>query len=59
MRATPLPHENDPRLTPQLPLDEVMVKLSVVPESVTVARFCVDQVPRDDNPPMKEPDCNA
>ena len=59
MRETPLPQENDPPLTPQLPPDEVMVKLEVVPESVNVARVCVDQVPRDNNPPMEEPDCKA
>lgn len=59
VRETPLPHANDPPLTPQLPLDEVMVKLLVVPESENVARVCVDQVPRDNNPPMEEPDCKA
>jgi hypothetical protein len=56
---TPLPQENDPLLTPQLPLDEDRVKLEAVPESVNVARVCVDQVPRDNNPPMEEPDCKA
>jgi len=59
VRETPLPHANDPPLTPQLPLDEVMVKLEVVPESVNVARVCVDQVPRDINPPTEDPDCKA
>jgi len=59
VRETPLPQENDPPLTPQLPLDEVKVKLEVVPESVNVARVCVDHVPMDNNPPMEEPDCKA
>ena len=59
MRETLPPHENNPLLTPQLPLDEEMVKLEVVPERVNVARLCVDQVPRDNNPPMEEPDCRA
>jgi len=59
VRETPLPQANDPPLTPQFPLDEVMVKLEVVPESVNVARVCVDQVPRDNNPPTEEPDRKA
>jgi len=56
---TPLPQESDPLLTPQLPLDEDRVKLEAVPESVNVARLCVDHVPRDNNPPMEEPDRKA
>jgi len=52
---TPLPHANVPPLTPQLPLDEVMVKLDVVPESVYVARVWVDHVPRERSPPTVEP----
>jgi hypothetical protein len=32
--ATPLPHANLPPLTPQLPFDEVIVKLLIVPVSV-------------------------
>lgn len=32
--ATPLPQENTPLETPQFPLDEVMVKLDVVPDIV-------------------------
>jgi len=57
--VTPLPQANVPALTPQLPLDEVMVKLEVVPESVNVARVCVDQVPKDNNPPTELPDSKA
>lgn len=32
--VTPLPHEKVVPLTPQLPLEDVMVKLDVVPEIV-------------------------
>jgi len=53
---TPLPHANVPPLTPQLPFEEVMVKLEVDPERVYVARVCVDHVPRDKSPPTVEPD---
>lgn len=59
VRATLFPHANVPLLTPQLPLDEVMVKLEVVPESVYLARVCVDQTPEDSNPPMELPDSKA
>lgn len=31
---TPLPHEKVPLLTPQLPLEEVRVKLEVLPDIV-------------------------
>ncbi len=34
VKETPLPHEKVVPLTPQLPLEEVMVKLDVVPEIV-------------------------
>jgi len=34
---TPLPHEKVEPLTPQLPFEEVMVKLEAVPEMVYVA----------------------
>lgn len=56
---TPLPHANTPLLTPQLPFDEVIVKLSAFPVVVKVARVCVDQVPKESNPPICDPDCKA
>ena len=34
VKETPLPHEKVVPLTPQLPLEDVMVKLDVVPEIV-------------------------
>lgn len=34
VNATPLPHENDPLLTPQFPFEEVIVKLELDPEIV-------------------------
>jgi hypothetical protein len=34
---TPLPHANVSSLIPQLPFDEVMVKLEPIPEIVNVA----------------------
>lgn len=52
---TPLPQVNFPPLTPQLPLDEVMVKLEVDPARVMVAKVCVDHVPRVNNPPTWAP----
>lgn len=36
--VTPLPQANTPPETPQGPLEDVMVKLEVVPERVMVAR---------------------
>lgn len=59
VEVTLLPHANVPLLTPQLPFDEVMVKLELVPEMVYVANVCVDQVPAERRPPTVEPDCNA
>jgi hypothetical protein len=50
---TPLPHTNVPPPTLQLPLDEIIVKLSIVPEIVKVASVWVDQVPRESRPPME------
>ena len=49
---TPLPQLNTPLVTPQLPFDEVSVKLETVPERVYVARVCVDQVPAESRPPV-------
>jgi len=37
VNETPLPHAKVPPLTPQFPLEEVMVKLEAVPEIVYVA----------------------
>jgi len=53
---TPLPQLNAPPLTPQLPLEEVIVKLEAVPEIVKVASVCVDHVPRDKRPPTGDPE---
>lgn len=53
---TPLPQLNAPPLTPQLPLEEVIVKLEAVPEIVNVASVCVDHVPRDKSPPKLDPE---
>lgn len=49
---TPLPHENLPLETPQFPFDDFNVKLELVPDSVYVARVCVDQVPAERRPPV-------
>jgi hypothetical protein len=57
--VTPLPHEKVVPLTPQLPLEEVMVKLEVVPERVYVASVWVDQVPAERSPPTVEPELMA
>lgn len=60
VNETPLPQEKVPPETPQFPLEEVMVKLELVPEMVYVARVCVDQVPSERSPPTSEPgDCRA
>jgi len=56
---TPLPHWNLPPLTPQLPLDDVMVKLLADPENVKVAKVCVDHVPRERSPPSTDPEWMA
>lgn len=56
---TPLPQLNAPPLTPQLPLEEVIVKLEAVPEIVNVASVCVDHVPRDKSPPKLDPEWMA
>jgi hypothetical protein len=56
---TPLPQEKVPPETPQLPLDDVRVKLELVPVRVYVARVCVDQVPAERRPPIEVPDCEA
>jgi hypothetical protein len=53
---TPLPHSNIPPLTPQLPLDDVTVKLLADPENVKVAKVCVDHVPRERSPPNSDPE---
>jgi hypothetical protein len=49
---TPLPHENFPADTPQLPFDDVRVKLELDPDRVYVANVCVDQVPAESRPPV-------
>jgi hypothetical protein len=49
---TPLPHENFPLETPQLPFEDFKVKLEPDPESVYVAKVCVDQVPAERRPPV-------
>lgn len=60
VNETPLPQEKVPAETPQFPLEEVMVKLELVPEMVYVARVCVDQVPSERSPPTSElDDCRA
>jgi len=59
VKETPLPQVKAPPETPQFPFEEVKVKLLVDPESVYVARVCVDHVPRDRSPPTSEPDCRA
>ena len=59
VRETPLPQASLPPLTPQLPFEEVMVKLLLVPEIVNVASVWVDQVPADRRPPTAEPDRRA
>lgn len=56
---TPLPQLNAPPLTPQLPLEEVIVKLEAEPEIVNVASVCVDHVPRDKSPPKVDPEWMA
>lgn len=55
VKDTPLPHVKAPPLTPQLPLEDVMVKLLPVPESVNVASVCVDHVPAESRPPIDDP----
>jgi len=50
--VTPLPHENLPLETPQFPFDDFKVKLELDPDSVYVARVCVDQVPAERSPPV-------
>jgi len=59
VRETPLPHVNSPPLTPQLPFEEVMVKLSVVPDKCMVASVWVDHVPRVRIPPPEDASMNA
>jgi len=56
VRETPLPHVSCPLLIPQLPLEDVIVKLEVVPDKLYVARVCVDQVAADRSPPMVDPE---
>ena len=53
--VTPLPQLRAPLLIAQLPLEVDMVKLETVPEKVTVARVCVDQVPAVRIPPVVAP----
>lgn len=48
---TPLPQEKTPDETPQLPFEEVIVKLDVVPDKVYVASVWVDHVPAESSPP--------
>jgi len=52
---TPLPQFNFPPFTPQLPFDDVIVKLEADPDNVNVASVCVDHVPRDKRPPSLDP----
>jgi len=59
VEETPLPHVKTPPLTPQLPLEDDIVKLEVVPDRVMVASVCVDQVPAVKRPPIEEPDWTA
>lgn len=56
VNVTPVPHVNEPPLRPQLPLEEIMVKLELDPEILKVARVCVDHVPAERRPPTAEPD---
>jgi len=53
---TPLPQLNFPPFTPQLPFDDVIVKLEADPDNVNVASVCVDHVPRDRRPPSVDPE---
>jgi len=53
---TPLPQESVPLETPHDPLEEVIVKELVEPESVYVARVWVDHVAPERRPPVLEPD---
>jgi len=59
VEETPLPQEKVPPETPQLPFEDVRVKLEPDPASVYVASVCVDQVPRERRPPTNEPDSEA
>lgn len=52
---TLLPQEKTPDETPQLPFEEVMVKLEVEPDKVYVAKVWVDHVPADKSPPAVLP----
>jgi hypothetical protein len=56
VNETPLPQLNLPLLKPQLPFDDVIVKLEAVPEIVKVASVCVDHVPSDKTPPNVDPE---
>lgn len=55
LAVTPLPQVNDPPLTPQLPLEDVILKLELVPVIVYVANVCVDHVAAERRPPRVEP----
>lgn len=50
--VTPLPQASVPPETPQLPLEDAMVKPEEVPDKVIVARVWVDHVPRVRRPPV-------
>jgi len=56
VNVTPDPQENVPLLTPQFPLEDVIVKLELVPLIVNVASVCVDHVPAERRPPTVDPD---
>lgn len=56
---TPLPQLSSPPLTPQLPFELVIVKLSFDPDRVNVASVCVETTPLEISPPIDWPSCSA
>jgi hypothetical protein len=52
----PWPHASSPPETPQLPLDDVIVKLDADPLRVIVPGVWTDQVPKESKPPRVLPE---